>query len=174
MDGITSPATTRQRIIVTGNSGSGKTTLAQRIAASMACPHIDLDTIYWQDQIGLKKRVEPAAKQMVAELAATQHWVIEGVYGWLAEVALPRATALIWLNLPWPECKAGLEARGPAYSPSPAEYDALLTWAGQYWTRQSPSSEAGHRRLYDAFTGEKFELRSRDEVASFLADQDFS
>jgi hypothetical protein len=173
MDDITSPATTRQRIIVIGNSGSGKTTLAQRMTANAACQHIDLDTIYWQNQICLKKRIEPEAKQMVAALAATPHWVIEGVYGWLAEVAMPRATALIWLNLPWPECKAGLEARGPAYSPSPAEYDALLTWAGEYWSRPSPSSETGHRRLFDAFTGEKFELRSRQEIACFVADQHF-
>ena len=31
----------------------------------------------------------------------------EGVYGWLAEVAVPRATALIWLDIPWDVCREG-------------------------------------------------------------------
>jgi hypothetical protein len=30
--------------------------------------------------------------------------VIEGVYGWLAVAALPFASSLIWLDLPWTEC----------------------------------------------------------------------
>jgi hypothetical protein len=161
------PEALRQRTIIIGNSGSGKTTLARRLSADTGTPHIDLDTVYWLDQIGLRKRGEAASKQMTAELAAQPRWIIEGVYGWLAEVAAVSATALIWLNLPWSECKAGLEARGPATSPSPAEYDALLTWAEAYTTRQSPSSEAGHRLLFDAFPGAKLELRSRAEVAAF-------
>jgi adenylate kinase family enzyme len=153
-------------MIVIGNSGSGKTTFAMQVAGAGKCPHVDLDAVYWQDQIRLEKRVEPAAKRMVAELAAQPRWVIEGVYGWLADVAAPRATALIWLNLPWAECKAGLEARGPEYSPSQAEYEALLAWAERYWTRDTPSSEAGHRRIFEAFSGWKVALSSRAEVAA--------
>jgi len=45
---------------------------------------------------------------MTLEVSTQPLWIIEGVYGWLAEVALPRATALIWLDLPWslavPDC----------------------------------------------------------------------
>jgi hypothetical protein len=37
---------------------------------------------------------------MVADATAESKWIIEGVYGWLAELALPRATSLIWLDLP--------------------------------------------------------------------------
>jgi hypothetical protein len=156
------------RTIITGNSGSGKTTLAVLAAAKSGRPHIDLDTIYWQDQIGLKKRVQPAAMQMVADVAATDAWFIEGVYGWLLEAAVPRATAMIWLNLPWAECKAGLEARGPTYSPSTTEYEALLVWAADYGRRQTSSSATGHRRLFEAFTGHKIALASRAAVAAFV------
>jgi ABC-type oligopeptide transport system ATPase subunit len=157
-----------QRVLIIGNSGSGKTTLARQLADATGGLHIDLDTVYWQDQTGLKKRVEPAAKQMVAELSQQPHWVIEGVYGWLVQVAAPRATALVWLNLPWAECKAGLEARGPGYSPSQAEYDALLAWAERYWTRDTPSSEAGHRKLFDAFSGYKLALSNRADLAALV------
>jgi energy-coupling factor transporter ATP-binding protein EcfA2 len=161
-----------QRTLIMGNSGSGKSTLAKHMASGRACPHVDLDTIYWQDSIALKKRVEPAAKLMATDAALSPAWVIEGVFGWLLEVASPRATALIWLDLPWVDCKAGLEQRGPSASPSPQEYQALLAWAANYGQRQTSSSEAGHRRLFDAFNGHKVALRSRSEVASFVADLD--
>jgi energy-coupling factor transporter ATP-binding protein EcfA2 len=158
----------RGRTVIIGNSGAGKTTLARQIAAITGARHVALDDIYWVNQAGLDKRVEPVAKQMTAEIAETPQWVIEGVFGWLAEVALPRATALIWLHLPWVDCKSGLEARGPQYSPSPEEYEALLAWAANYGQRQTPSSEAGHRKIFDAFSGSKVTLTSRAEVAAWL------
>jgi adenylate kinase family enzyme len=157
------------RILIIGNSGAGKTTLGRQLAAITGGRHVALDDIYWEGVAGLKKRVEPAAKQMTSAVAEQPCWVIEGVFGWLVEVALPRATALIWLDLPWNECKAGLEARGPAYSPSPAEYAALVQWASEYWTRQTASSEAGHRKIFDAVSGAKVALRSRADIAEFLA-----
>jgi hypothetical protein len=157
------------RTVIIGNSGAGKSTLAAYMAAVSGARHVALDDIYWINQAGLQKRVEPVAKQMTAEVAATPQWVIEGVFGWLAEVALPRATALIWLDLPWADCKRGLEARGPAYSPSPQEYEALVQWAAQYGTRQTASSEAGHRKIFDAFSGVKVALRSRADVEAFTA-----
>jgi adenylate kinase family enzyme len=116
------------RTLIIGNSGAGKTTLGRQIAAVTGGRHIALDDIYWEGAAGLKKRVEPAAKQLTSAAAAEPCWVIEGVFGWLVDVAVPRATALLWLDLPWAACKAGLEARGPSYSPSPAEYDALVQW----------------------------------------------
>jgi hypothetical protein len=156
------------RTLIIGNSGAGKTTLGRQIAAVTGGRHIALDDIYWEGAAGLKKRVEPAAKQLTSAAAAEPCWVIEGVFGWLVDVAVPRATALLWLDLPWAACKAGLEARGPSYSPSPAEYDALVQWASEYRTRQTASSEAGHRAIFDAFSGTKVALRSRAEVAAWI------
>jgi energy-coupling factor transporter ATP-binding protein EcfA2 len=158
-----------RRTLIIGNSGAGKTTLGGQIAGIVGGRHIALDDIYWEGAAGLKKRVEPAAKQLTSAAADEPCWVIEGVFGWLVDVAVPRATALIWLDLPWDECKAGLEARGPGYSPSPAEYAALVQWASEYGTRQTASSEAGHRKIFDAFSSSKIALRNRCEIDAFVA-----
>ena len=154
------------RTLVIGNSGSGKSWLAARIAARDGVEPVNLDDIYWIDPLALKKRGAADAKAMAAVAAEGERWVIEGVYGWLIDVAVRRATTLIWLDLPWADCKAGLLARG-ASGVSPDEFDNLLAWAEQYWTRQSPSSHAGHAAIFAAFPGTKITLASRREVAAF-------
>ena len=96
--------------IIIGNSGSGKSTLAERVGVALHLPVHDLDFVHWHADG--RKRDETDAKVRVARIAAGDGWVIEGVYGWLAEVALPRADTLIWLDLSWDDCRAGLLARG--------------------------------------------------------------
>ena len=105
----------------------------------------------------------------MADVAAGAAWVIEGVYGWLADVALALATALVWLDLPWAECRGGLLRRGLRRGMTPSDQDALLAWASAYWTRDTPSSFAGHARLYHAFGGDKTRLRTRAEISAFSA-----
>jgi hypothetical protein len=77
---------------------------------------------------------------MTLEVSTQPLWIIEGVYGWLADVALPRATALIWLDFPWSLCRAGLLARGPRRGATDRDDVELLKWAETYWNRQTPSS----------------------------------
>ena len=86
-----------QRTVIIGNSGAGKSALAESLAASMHVPVIDLDLLNWEGN-GYGRTLEVSTQPL---------WIIEGVYGWLAEVALPRATALIWLDFPWNLCRAG-------------------------------------------------------------------
>jgi hypothetical protein len=165
-DGLPLELADLRRTIIIGNSGSGKSTLAAWLAEQARCDHVDLDQVYWADQRLLRKRVAPAARAMVAKIASGESWVIEGVFGWLVDEAVARATTLVWLDPPWSDCKAGLEARGPAASPSEAEYQALLLWAGQYWGRSTSSSHAGHRKIYEAFAGDKVVLRGRQDASS--------
>ncbi len=94
------------RVVIIGNSGSGNSTLAQQLAQRIGAPAIDLDHIHWQGSYGTK-RDDDAAKRIVADAAAESKWIIEGVYGWLAEVVLPRAVSLIWLDMPWNVCREG-------------------------------------------------------------------
>lgn len=157
------------RWIVIGNSGAGKSTLAVHVGATLGLPIHDLDLVHWHADG--RKRDEADAKARVARVAAGDSWVIEGVYGWLAEVALPWASMLIWIDLPWPECRAGLLARGLRRGMRQSDQDALLAWAQDYWTRMTPSSFAGHERLYRMFDGSKVHLCTRDELAAFVLRQ---
>lgn len=155
------------RIVIIGNSGSGKTTLARALASHFAIPTIDLDRIHWDGTVGIR-RDEDAARRMTRDEAAKPRWVIEGVYGWLAETALPRATALIWLDLPWSECRAGLVERGPWPGADEADFAEFLAWAEAYATRQTSTSLAGHRQIFDAFSGPKHRLDSRPAIEGFV------
>src|SRR5258708_20126084 len=100
-----------QRTVIIGNSGAGKSALAESLAALILVPVIDLDLLNWEGDSYGRKRDEDAARRMTLEVSAQPLWIIEGVYGWLAEVALPRATALIWLVFPWTLFRDGLLSR---------------------------------------------------------------
>jgi hypothetical protein len=101
-----------ERILIIGNSGAGKSTLAGALASLVRVPVIDLDLLHWAEDGYGQKRNEDAARQLTLEVFNQPRWIIECVFGWLAEVALPEATALIWLDCPWSLCRAGLLVRG--------------------------------------------------------------
>jgi len=155
------------RIVIIGNSGSGKSTLAKAIAAQSDLPAHDLDRIHWLNKVGIK-RDEEQAKAMVAALAKQSRWIIEGVFGWLAEPALLRATSLIWLDLPWSACRQNLATRGAWSGATPAEHEDFLRWAEAYWQRTTPSSFAGHLALYEGFAGMKQRMQSRSGIDDLL------
>jgi hypothetical protein len=92
------------------------------------------------------------------------------VYGWLAEAAVPRATALIWLDISWDVCREGLLARGQRRAGTEADFAELLKWAEAYGDRQTPTSFKGPQRLFEAFSAGKLRIRSRKEADHLLAD----
>jgi adenylate kinase family enzyme len=150
------------RVVIVGNSGSGKSTLARAIGRRTGAPVFDLDNFHWRDSYR-SKRDEEVARQLVVDAAAAPAWIIEGVVGWLAEMALPRASGLIWLDVPWSACRDGLSARGPRAA-TPADHAALLEWAEAYWDRRTSSSFTGHLALFEDFRAAKLRLRSWPEI----------
>ena len=157
-----------ERTVVIGNSGSGKGTLAEAIANLVHIPAIDLDLLHWEEGGYGLKRNEDVARKMVLDISDQPRWIIEGVFGWLADVALPKATALIWLDFPWSLCRAGLLARGLRRRATSQDAAELMKWAEAYWTRQTPSSFAGHSKMFNDFSGAKLRLESREQAAQLL------
>ena len=156
-----------RRVIIIGNSGSGKSTLACKIGHLFGVPVIDLDSFHWEGNIYGHKRDEQVAREMVIKATKAKRWVIEGVFGWLANIGVEQATALIWLDLPWVECREGLFTRGERHGANETSFADLLAWSEDYWVRQTSSSFEGHLRLYESFPVTKLRLHSRNEVLEF-------
>jgi hypothetical protein len=145
---------------VIGASGSGKSTFARRVGAALGLATHDLDDVYRRRDGELLGEGE--GRTRAAGIAAGPRWVIEGVYGELAQVALSRATALVWLDLSWDECREGLLQRGLHYGYDPDDPVDLAAWAEAH-----PQYGADHLKLYGAFGGLKTRLTTRAETAAF-------
>ena len=88
------------RAIVIGTSCSGKTTFARDLAARLDAPHTELDSLHWLP--GWKERDPESFRSLVGEWAARERWIIDGNYTRVRDILWPRATALIWLDYPFP------------------------------------------------------------------------
>jgi adenylate kinase family enzyme len=87
-----------RRILVWGAPGTGKSTLARAIGARLGLPVIHLDAEYWRPGW-----VEPSKEEWLAQvavLAARDAWVMDGDYSSSWDLRLPRAEAVVWLDLP--------------------------------------------------------------------------
>ena len=157
------------RSLSLGNSGSGKSWLSWELDERLGIAGIDLDTIHWDPDGFEVARDKDAARVAVRRIASQEIWIIEGVYGWLAQQALSRATALIWLDTPIEECLDNLRRRGPNPGSDEKSFAGLLAWAAAYRERQTSSSSMGHGRLFAAFCDWKRRICSRAEAREFLA-----
>ena len=88
-----------RRVSVVGNSGSGKSTLARELAAMLAVPHLELDSVFHQP------RWEPLPvdefQRVAAAWAAGDGWVIDGNYSSRVQpIIWSRADTVIWLDPP--------------------------------------------------------------------------
>lgn len=157
------------RTVILGNGGSGKSWLAERLSGELATPAVDLDEIHWLPGGFIARREPATAIEMVRRRAADDAWVIEGVYGWLANEALPRATALVWLDIPIEECIANVKSRGQKSGGDAASFAALIAWIGDYAIRMNANSRAAHERAFNTFESHKVKLASRTEIGGLLS-----
>jgi len=89
------------RVVIVCTSGAGKTTLARRLSHEFGLAHVELDAINWQP--GWRALYEedlPEFTRRVAAATAGERWVCDGAYGRVRDVLWPRATHLVWLDLP--------------------------------------------------------------------------
>ncbi len=157
------------RTLIIGNGGSGKTWLALRLGAALRRPAIHLDDLRWEPGNYGVARDNQLVVDEVMLAGQADRWLMEGVYGWLAKAVLHRATTLVWIDLPEAECIANVRARGIQGGGSAEAFEALLTWISEYRIRTNSSCFAAHSQMFEAFTGNKAQLRSRAEMDALLA-----
>lgn len=163
------------KTIIIGNSGSGKTWLAKRLAGNTDAAIIHLDELFWQPGGFEQKRSLSEVEQLIAQSKQGSSWIVEGVFGELAERYFDQADMLIWLDLPWDLCKARLLARSAerklhmGREQSETGLAKLVEWASHYYERQDLRSAFGHRALLQRFPGKTLHLRSEDEINKIVA-----
>jgi adenylate kinase family enzyme len=91
-----------RRVAVIGPSCSGKTTSAERLAAILGVPHVELDALH-HDANWTEAPAELFQKRVGAALAAAPDgWVVDGnYYGKLGPLVIDQADTIVWLDIPY-------------------------------------------------------------------------
>ena len=92
------PPDDARRIVVIGNTCSGKTTLARELSQRLGIPYVEMDALHWEPNWA------PAPldvfSQRVADAVRGDAWIVDGSYSKVRDLIWPRATHLVWLDLP--------------------------------------------------------------------------
>ena len=143
--------------------------MARRLIGSRNIRFLSLDDITWNTGTERKPFVA-SRRELLQFIAAHDHWIIEGCYSDLVEVALPHCTELRFLN---PGIAVCIEhcTRRPweptkflAVEEQQKTLEHLIQWVRAYETRDDEYGLTRHRKLFDDFTGRKKEYTN---VASY-------
>ena len=84
------------RVVVIGTSCAGKTKFARFLSGVLHCPHVELDTLYWQPN--WLPRTADEFRALTAQALSRNDWVTDGNYAVVRDLVWSRATTVIWLN----------------------------------------------------------------------------
>lgn len=151
-----------KNILIFGNSGAGKSTLAKKLSHQHQIAHLDLDTLAWLPTAPpQRKPIADSASEIESFIASNTHWVIEGCYADLLDLAASAANEIIFLNLPTDICIENAKNRPwephkyPSQEAQDANLDMLIDWIAQYDERTDTFSRHAHQAFYDGFDGKK-------------------
>ena len=165
-----------QRILVIGSPGAGKSTLASRIAGRLGVPPIHLDREYFGPGWAVPSKAE--WRERVRALAARPSWVMDGNYASTFDLRVPRAEAVVWLDLPRLTCLARVIRRVLRYwgttrpdlgSDCIERFDwPFMRWIWSYPQKMRPKTARMLQRLRP--DQRVYVLRSRSEIAALKAE----
>ena len=162
------------KILIIGNSGSGKSWLSEQLSRKLELEEINLDSIVWEPGGYNRKRSAGAIESEMVRIQSRHRWVVEGVFGALAEQLIHSADTLLFLDLDWSVCERSLRARGSESSKqldaeqAEKNFNELLQWASEYSERESKSSWQFHQQLFTDFHGKKIRFTTRSQVNTFV------
>lgn len=159
------------RILVFGNSGSGKTWLSAQLANFLGLDMVSLDEVCWEPGGYYRRRAEDDVRSELSRISQRSHWIVEGVYGDLAETLVPRVTSLCWLDLDPDFCAESVSRRGFENIPwmdTETKIQGYLSHIQSYRKTSGPMSQEFHEHVYNSYSGKKITFRSREAVNTFI------
>ncbi|WP_404292356.1 AAA family ATPase [Microvirga sp. RSM25] len=164
-----------QRILVIGTPGAGKSTLASRLAGRLNLPLIHLDREYFGP--GWTMPSKEQWRERVKALAARPAWVMDGNYASTFDLRVPRATAVIWLDLPRWQCSLSVlwrvarnygQPRPDLGTAGPERFDwSFMRWIWSYPQKMRPKTI----RMLERLRPDQgvYVLRSRSDIPAVEA-----
>ena len=163
-----------QRILIIGNSGSGKTWTGKTLSRLYNIPIFHMDQIWWEPGNFNHVRSVEIIEKDIENIICQKEWILEGVFGMMAEKAAPFATHLLWLDLTWQDCKTNIMARGPQFSQSSTieEQDIalenLIEWASTHDSRDDKNSKKFFKNIFNEFSYKKVRVHNRSQIEKYL------
>lgn len=142
--------------------------MARRLMRGQPIPRLYLDEIAWAEG-DERKPLEESIQALRRFLEDHEHWIIEGCYGDLVEVALPFCEELLFLNPGIATCVEHCLKRPwepEKFLTEEAQKDMLanlVAWVREYETRSDEYGLRRHRQIFEGFSGKKREYKSINE-----------
>jgi len=109
MESLGGPRDLGVRILIVGSGGAGKSTLARGLADITSLPLVHLDQHYWRP--GWRRTPTVEWRGPVQSLLVAPMWIMDGNYGGTLDLRVPRATLIVFLDLPRRTALAGAVRR---------------------------------------------------------------
>lgn len=158
-----------KKILIFGNAGSGKSTLAKMLSKTYALPHLDLDTLAWNETNPPSRApIEVSNESIQTFINTNKTWVIEGCYADLLCIVMESANEVIFLNPGTEICITNSKNRPwephkyPTIEKQNENLSMLIDWIKQYAERQDEFSLISHCELFNEFNGKKMEYISNE------------
>ncbi|NYG06705.1 adenylate kinase family enzyme [Phycicoccus badiiscoriae] len=174
-----------KRISVVGSSGSGKTTVAQRLAAALGLPHVELDALHWGQNWSAPTSAQ--LSERVSAATAGGEWVVDGNY-WskIGAQVWTAADTVVWVSPPrwrtmWQSVTRTLHrasTRQELWSGNREGWRGLMFWRGEdsilwwAWTTYPRTQERYTQAMIDPQWSHVtfYRLRTRREIDRFVAE----